>query len=376
MIEKLRLLSVLAAVGFAVANTAAAADQKNIYIVGQDLDGLRGYYKSACCIAPNGTTAYLSLYSLLDRRKNFGGLGVNRKLKPFKNERGWGAGPVNAWTTATAFSVDHLAIGLSITEDAEPDGLLRIGAGAFDPEIKHLARFAKATGKVVLLRIGYEFDGHWNAGYGKTKAYVAAWRHIAAIMRRENATNVQFVWQSATSPIDDILDGHHEDIGAWYPGDDVVDWVGASWFLPPDDQGASMSHGSNRVTMRPLMDDAVQFARLHKKRVMIAELAPQGFDLKRRTRRNISPIWDGPSGLGIRKLSDNDIWQQWYQPFFDYLKANDDVIDAIAYINVNWDSQPMWGPPYANGYWGDSRLETNAVISSRWNAAVTSWRDN
>jgi len=26
----------------------------------------------------------------------------------------------------------------------------------------------------------------------------------------------------------------------------------------------------------------------------------------------------------------------------------------------------MWNVPYANGYWGDSRVQANAEISRRW----------
>lgn len=44
---------------------------------------------------------------------------------------------------------------------------------------------------------------------------------------------------------------------------------------------------------------------------------------------------------------------------------------AVAYINVDWDSQPMWGPPYRQGYWGDSRVQANPVIKARWLETVT-----
>lgn len=35
----------------------------------------------------------------------------------------------------------------------------------------------------------------------------------------------------------------------------------------------------------------------------------------------------------------------------------------------------MWGPPYANGYWGDTRVNVNSEILSRWNKEVSrpSW---
>jgi len=57
------------------------------------------------------------------------------------------------------------------------------------------------------------------------------------------------------------------------------------------------------------------------------------------------------------------------------MNDNRDVIHVLAYINVDWDSQAMWGPPYANGFWGDSRLEVNADIAARFAAAIDAWKN-
>ena len=352
-----------------------AARPVNIYVVGQDLDAIRGYYDSGCCEAPDGTTAYVTLYNVLDTEDNYGGLGVSPNLTPTVSEAGWGSGPVSAWKSAKEFDGHYLAIGLSITEQYEKDGLNRIAAGEFDREIAHLTAFARATDKTVLLRIGYEFDGHWNAGYDNPVHFVAAWKRIVDQMRAQGATNVRFIWQASTSPIDDILDRSHDDIANWYPGDDYVDWVGASWFVSPDNMPTTPLVTYKPPSARVLMDEILTFARAHGKPVMIAELSPQGFDLKRKSRSFISPLWDGPPGTGRHDVTNQQIWDLWFQPFLDYLAANDDVIDAIAYINVNWDAQPMWSTPYANGYWGDTRLEVNPVLSARWNKAIGDWRD-
>lgn len=357
------------------ANTADIQSRENIYLIGQDLDAIRGYYDSKCCEAPDGTTAYLTLYNLLDAKLNYGGLGVDKKLKPTSSEVGWGSGPVSAWKSASEFEGEYLAIGLSITEQYEKNGLKRIVAGEFDREIVHLAAFAKATDRTVLLRIGYEFDGRWNAGYDNPARFVAAWQRIVDQMRANGATNVRYVWQASTSPIDDILDRRHDNITQWYPGNAYVDWVGASWFVRPDEMPTSPLATYKPSTARALMDEVLAFARARQKPVMVAELSPQGFDLQRHTRRFISPLWDGPSGNGSQAVTNEQIWDLWFQPFLDYLTVNDDAIDAIAYINVNWDSQPMWTAPYANGYWGDTRLEVNPVINARWNAAISDWRN-
>ncbi len=357
-----------------VSQARPAQHSKNIYLVGQDLDALRGYYKSACCQAPDGTTAYLTLYNLLDADLNYGGLGVDGQMKPVMSEMGWGSGPVSAWKSAQEFEGEYLALGLSITEQNEKDGLRRIAAGEFDHEIEHLAAFAKLSGKTIFLRIGYEFDGHWNAGYDDPLRFASAWRRIVDQMRAHGATNVQFVWQASTSPIDDILDRRRDDITKWYPGDAYVDWVGMSWFVSPDEMPTAPDVTYKPPSARVLMEELLGFARTRRKPVMIAELSPQGYDLARRTRRSISPLWDGVAGTTTRTLTDEEIWNEWFRPFFDYLAQNDDVIDAVAYINVNWDAQPMWAAPYQNGYWGNTRLETNTVLSGRWNTAIRNWR--
>lgn len=346
-------------------------EQQRLYLIGQDLGAIRGYLDSDCCTRPDGGTAYLGFFALLDPEANFGGLGVDADLRPIASERGWGAGPVSAWKTAKETPGEVLSIGLSMTEEPLPGALAAIAEGAYDAEIDHLARFLMATDKRVLLRIGYEFDGVWNGAYADRAAYVAAWRHMTTRLRAANVKRVEFVWQGSASPIDDVIEGAHEDIAEWYPGDDYVDWVGTSWFLLPDELPAN---GYQPLTHRELTDELLAFARARGKPVIVAEASPQGFDLARSTRRAIAPIWDGPSGAMLSQSSAAGIWQAWYYPFLTYLDDNSDVIRAVAYINVDWDAQPMWGPPYSGGYWGDSRLQASPAIAFAWSRAIDQWR--
>ena len=53
-----------------------------------------------------------------------------------------------------------------------------------------------------------------------------------------------------------------------------------------------------------------------------------------------------------------------------YIQQNVDVIRALAYINAEWDNQPMWSKPYRSGYWGDSRVQVNDEIKARWLAEI------
>ena len=104
---------------------------------------------------------------------------------------------------------------------------------------------------------------------------------------------------------------------------------------------------------------------------MIAESTPQRYDLAGLTFANASPVWDGEAGGNSRGVSADEIWRDWYQPYFDYVIANGDVIRAVAYINANWNRQPKWAPPYHEGYWGDARLEINPVIAERWRRQIS-----
>ena len=354
-------------------SSQADNDRKKLFFIGQDLGAIREYTTSNCCTAADGATAYVGLYNVLSEDLAFGGLGLDASGAPIDLEGSWGSGPVSAYKTATEFDVEHLAIGLFIANNEEPGALSALIEGKHDDKIRHLTKLFGFVSGNVFLRIGYEFDGAWNAGYEDVEIYKAAWRRIVDIIREEGADNVLFVWQGSAAPIDDAIERRHEDISLWYPGDDYVDWVGLSWFIEGDDQ-QSVNLEYKAPNARKLAEELLDFARTHGKPVMIAEASPQAFDIRNLTTSHHSPLWDGEPGTETRKLTEKDLWDAWFAPFFKFLEGNDDVIDAIAYINCNWDAQPMWGPPYDGGYWGDTRVNVNEEISDRWNIALQNWR--
>ncbi|NRA30584.1 MAG: hypothetical protein HRU11_10010 [Parvularculaceae bacterium] len=349
-------------------------EQRNLFFVGQDLGAIRDYVGSDCCAVADGGTAYVGLYNVLSADSDFGGLGLTVDGTPTDLEGSWGSGPVNAHKTATEFGFEHLAIGLFIGNNDEPGALEALVRGEHDDKVEQLAKLFGSVRGQVFLRIGYEFDGAWNTGYENTENYKAAWQRIVGIIRQQGATNVQFVWQSSSAPIDDAIEGKREDISDWYPGDDYVDWMALSWFIDGDEELAvELAHSVPNA--RTLADEVLAFARAHGKPVMIAEAAPQGFDIDELTTSHHSPLWDGDPNTNTQELSAHELWEAWFAPFFRYVHANDDVIDAIAYISCDWEAQPMWGPPYESGYWGDTRVSANPEIASRWNEAISSWRD-
>ncbi|MEM1174832.1 MAG: glycosyl hydrolase [Pseudomonadota bacterium] len=349
--------------------------ERRLFIIGQDLDAIRGYTQSNCCPAADGTTAYVSLYNVLSEELTWGGLGLSKDGKPTTVEADWGGGPSNAYTTATEFDVDYLAIGLSLVESWHPGALNRVLVGGYDAEIDRLALFAEEVDRKILLRIGYEFDGYWNDGYGDAQRYTEVWRYIVDRLRSQGADRIEYVWQGAASTTDMVLDGgRHDNIRDWYPGDDYVDWLGISWFMHPEET-TTLPYDFDVLTPRQLSDEVLALAREVGKPVLIAEAAPQGYDLRELTSAHHVGLWDGPAGTGRQVVTAEHIWANWFEPMFDYMNDNRDVIRGLAYINIRWDDQDLWDAPYESGYWGDTRVEANPDIARRFTAAINTWRN-
>lgn len=357
----------------AMADDAATGEDARLLIIGQDLDAIRGYLASGCCADPDALTAYLDFYDLL-KEGDFGGLGIDAAGNELDFELSWGAGPVSAYATAHEFGIDSIAIGLSIKENDHPGELDNLVSGAHDDKIRQLAKFAATVDGTVYLRIGYEFDGAWNQGYEDRERFIKAYQRIVDVLRDAGADNVESVWQASAAGVDEIIDGVHEDIADWYPGDDYVDWLALSWFMHPDERSVAEFEQFEPKTPGELTEEVIALARSKGKPVMIAEAAPQGFDLNENWTAHHHAIWDGESGTGKQDVSSDAIWDQWFAPMFTLMNDNRDVIKALAYINADWDSQPMWGPPYPEGFWGDTRLETNAELADRFNAAIAAWK--
>ena len=206
-----------------------------------------------------------------------------------------------------------IAIGLYMVDE-----LGNINSGYRDPAILQLANWVKSINNPVFLRIGYEYDGNWNGYY--PSAYIAAFQRIVDKFRANNVTNCAFVWQSTGQSYDSTF------LKQWYPGDNYVDWIGYSHFTYTTKGVAEM-----------------KIARAHHKPVMIAESTPQ-YD-------HINSSYD---------------WNKWFGPIFKHIQDNKDVIKAFAYINANWDAQPLW---YGDG-WGDTRIENSSNIKTKWLAEI------
>jgi mannan endo-1,4-beta-mannosidase len=108
--------------------------------------------------------------------------------------------------------------------------LSRIARGDFDSYLRSWADGIKSLGYPVAIRFGHEMNGDWYPWSEATNAnrpgdYVKAWRHVHDVFGAAGVTNVIWVWSpnarwSTTTA----------NLAELYPGDDYVDWVGASGY--------------------------------------------------------------------------------------------------------------------------------------------------
>jgi hypothetical protein len=112
-------------------------------------------------------------------------------------------------------------------------------SGKEDWRFIRIAEQSKQFGKPYLLSINHEMNGDWfyfSELFKKqptdwtAEKYKKVWRHIHKIFRDQGADRVAFAWCPGAMGRNF---GKYDSINsykAYYPGDDVVDWVGASFY--------------------------------------------------------------------------------------------------------------------------------------------------
>ncbi|MCX6089925.1 MAG: glycosyl hydrolase [Candidatus Atribacteria bacterium] len=109
--------------------------------------------------------------------------------------------------------------------------LEKIIRGDFDEALHAWGRAAHTYHFPLLVEYGTEVNGEWfswNARwYGKKGAerFKKAYRHIIQTMKDENAHNITWVFHANNQDVPDEPWNHFEE---YYPGDDVIDWIGVS----------------------------------------------------------------------------------------------------------------------------------------------------
>jgi Glycosyl hydrolase family 26 len=192
-----------------------------------------------------------------------------------------------------------------------------IARGAADAFIRSYARDVRDYGKPILVKLfASEFNGDWiwsvsphaNSGV-TTDDFASAWRRVVDIFHAVGATNASWAWIVNSYAADPAQQPNVDrNIGAYYPGDAYVDWVGVDVY---------------DVGLPNWMDGPYGFALAHGKPVFVGEFA-------------VRHEW---SGLPASQ------WPAWVGSVFDYFESHP-AIKAISYFNycnrfgathVRWD---------------------------------------
>lgn len=120
--------------------------------------------------------------------------------------------------------------------------LRRIIRGSFDKDLRAWGSAAKDYGFPLLVEYGTEvngswfpWNGHWNGGANGPRLFRNAYRHIIAVMRRQGASNVTWVFHVNSDDWPAVSWNRFE---KYYPGDSYIDWLGVSAYgaqTPLDD---------------------------------------------------------------------------------------------------------------------------------------------
>ncbi len=112
--------------------------------------------------------------------------------------------------------------------------LQAIARGDFDADLTTWGQAAAALGVPMIAEYGTEVNGEWFPWNGRWNGrakgparFRAAFRHIVEVTRAAGATNIVWVFHVNYA---DWPQNNWNRLEAYYPGDDVVDWIGVSMY--------------------------------------------------------------------------------------------------------------------------------------------------
>ena len=215
-----------------------------------------------------------------------------------------------------------LQLGLSLKPKDEKEKGKEIIEGKYDKEIYFLVKTLKGFKKPVFLRVGYECNDPDHAY--NPKNFITAWRYIVDIFRKNNVSNVAFVWSVCTAFSRDITE-----LMKYYPGDEYVDWFSDDLF--------GVRHFTEKNNPKIITEAFCNESESHKKPLMIGE--------------------SSPAKIGVDKGEES--WNEWFEPYFKWI-SDHPIIKAFCYIN--WD----WGKDWKQQEWLNGRIEENEIVRTKY----------
>jgi serine/threonine protein kinase len=139
--------------------------------------------------------------------------------------------------------------------EPDPAAVPAITAGDYDNYLRLYATSVRNFGYPVV--IGFGHDMHqpgrsWAHSHVPPATFIAAWRHIVNLFRRQGADNVSWLWTVRAGRADTRL------AACWWPGARYVTWVGIDGsYSRPSDTFATVFgrtiHQMRRFTTRPIL---------------------------------------------------------------------------------------------------------------------------
>ncbi len=178
---------------------------------------------------------------------------------PTKVQAAWsrGALPVMTWMSKS-----------SVNDNDPTYSLSRIIDGSLDPYLYKYAGDIVRSNLPIAIRFDHEMNGNWypwSAGmYNNTPAkYVAAWQHVWNIFNQVGA-NQDVIWLWSPGRPDNLGGRGLTTFAADYPGDQYVDWVGATvyWRKVGQPTDFASNFGTSIAQIRAITDKPMFFAEI------------------------------------------------------------------------------------------------------------------
>jgi hypothetical protein len=194
--------------------------------------------KEAHASLPPLPAAYLGVFAS-GSPSGYGGIAAfARAAGRQPNLAGYYSGWAEPFDTSFAEMLGKHGVTPLVQIDPTDASVPAIAAGTYDDYLRSYADSVRDFGQPVVIGFGQEMNAPWDSwGYRRLPAatFVAAWRHIVTLFRREGADNVTWQW---TLQADEAGTGP---VASWWPGAQYVNWVGIDgYYYDPSDTFASV----------------------------------------------------------------------------------------------------------------------------------------
>ncbi|MEX2528909.1 MAG: glycosyl hydrolase [Gemmatimonadota bacterium] len=187
-------------------------------------------------------------------------------LRPLRAIQDLGSIPVVTWEPWLVDFENTLHPHLPLRDDRDAGGLASIAQGEYDFYIDDWARQAADYGGPLLVRFAHEMNDPYRYPWGpqnnQPQDFVVAWRHVVERFQAAGAQNVVWVWAPHVA---------YEGYDAYYPGDDVTDWVGTGAL-----NYGTVAHWSRWWSFQEIFGNHYPQLEVYGKPIMIAEFGSLG----------------------------------------------------------------------------------------------------